>query len=223
MKILLRCRSIVRSLRKQLGGNGGVGLAGGHQAQHLKLREGSGRGGRRDEDCPRWHRPERHQARPRVLRRQPAPRRIRVPAPSVSESARQARPINTRTRATSYGAAIACQVSRARRKGISPEAASPWDRRTAPRACAAMASGIPRPMPAAARSSSAQALSASSASPAARAISTCAGRSRARLRGSAVALSTRRIDAAAAALRPCASRNRARPGCGSQPKRLACR
>ena len=70
-------------------------------------------------------------------------------------------------------------------------------------------------------SNSPQARSAPSMSPAASAISICAGSNRARQSGSAVAPSTRRIAAAAAAAAPCASRSSARPGCGSQPKPLA--
>ena len=45
----------------------------------------------------------------------------------------------------------------------------------------------------------------------------------ARISGSVVAAATRRIAAAAASPSPCASRSSARPGCGSQPPRLASR
>ncbi len=57
--------------------------------------------------------------------------------------------------------------------------------------------------------------------PAVSAISTKAGRSRARSSGAVAADSARLIAATAASARPCASRSWARPGCGSHPNALA--
>ncbi len=88
-------------------------------------------------------------------------------APSSSPSARQARPMTTRTRAARYGAPSRCQMASAGRSASSARVASPLARSTAPRACAAIATSTSESNRSTIRSSSVLASSAKPTSPAA--------------------------------------------------------
>ena len=111
-----------------------------------------------------------------------------------------------RTRAASYRAMRRSHNSNALRSGSSAACGLPSARPIAPFACATTARRTSVSKAGANARSSSRARRASSTSPIASMISTCAGKSRARLNRSLVALVSRLIAAHAASVRPCASR-----------------
>ena len=216
--MLLRCRSTVRSLSEELGGDRPVGVAGGNQPQHLQLAAGQAVRAARPRVAASASTRARSGAAPRSAKTGRAAANSSS-APSASASARQARPIRARGRARSRRAPRPPARPRARGAGReAPPPAAPCASRTAPRACAAIASrhaasdrrrdllelaAGPVRRPGVARRERDLDLRRQQPRAAER-----IGRSR---RAPGLSRRPRRRRS------PCASRSRARPGCGSKP------
>ena len=178
---------------EELGGDSGVGLSDGHQAQHLDFSRWSDRATRREE-LPSTRRHGRHRALPRGPQRRLALRQTEIrPRRHRQARGRQGRSAPERARlgpeprslARPRGRGAGGPVQRQPRLGTGGQRRGP----------ARQWLLVPRLRCRRRRAQARRRRLRLFGFPVARAISTCAGRSHARLRGSPVAPSTRRIDA----------------------------